>query len=79
MGYLKKEALVSLIEQLGFEYLGSSDINGNAKDIPSEQDMVWRLAPVNLTAGTDTPERQAELEAIGESNRMTLKFRKPSS
>ena len=76
-GYLKKAYVISKFESAGFELVDSSDINANPKDVPTEEDFVWRLPPT--TAGTEegTPERAA-VEAIGESNRMTLKFRKPA-
>jgi predicted methyltransferase len=38
--------------------------------------MVWRLPP-SLATSRDNPEMKARMEAIGESDRMTLKFRKP--
>ena len=48
----------------------------NEKDQPADSDIVWRLPP-SLATSRDNPELKAEMEAIGESNRMTLKFRKP--
>lgn len=75
-GYLKKAFVISVAESAGFEFVGESDINANPKDQPSEEDVVWRLPPRLGTSG-DNPELRAELEAIGESNRMTLRFRKP--
>ena len=76
-GYLKKSAVIAAFEAAGFEFVGGTDINKNPADVPSEEDFVWRLPP--SLAGTEegTPERAAN-EAIGESNRMTLKFRKPA-
>ncbi len=76
-GYLKKTALVAAFEAAGFELVGDSDLNANPKDVPTEEDFVWRLPP--SLAGTEegTPEREANA-AIGESNRMTLKFKKPA-
>lgn len=76
-GYLKESAVVAAFESAGFELVGSSDMNTNPSDVPSEEEFVWRLKP--SLAGTEegTPERAA-YEAIGESNRMTLKFRKPA-
>jgi len=75
-GYLK-ESFVSLKMKLaGFEFVGSSDINENPKDQPTDQDIVWRLPP-SLATSRENPELKAEMEAVGESNRMTLKFRKP--
>jgi predicted methyltransferase len=39
--------------------------------------MVWRLPPSFATSAND-PALKAKMQAIGESDRMTLKFRKPS-
>jgi predicted methyltransferase len=75
-GYLKKEFVIAAAEQAGFEFVAETDINANPKDQPSEDDGVWRLPPT-LGTSADNPELRAEFEAVGESNRMTLKFRKP--
>jgi predicted methyltransferase len=75
-GYLKKSFVIEAAEKAGFEFVAESDINMNPKDRPGEDDIVWRLPPTFATSG-DNPELKAELAAIGESNRMTLKFRKP--
>jgi predicted methyltransferase len=75
-GYLKKSFVISAMEKVGFEFVAESDINENPKDQPSDQDIVWRLPP-SLATSRENPELKAELEAVGESNRMTLKFRKP--
>ena len=75
-GYLKKDFVIAVVERAGFEFVAESDINANPGDQPSEEDIVWRLPPTLGTSG-DNPELRAELEAIGESNRMTLRFRKP--
>ena len=75
-GYLKKGFVIDAAERAGFEFVAESDINANPKDQPSEDDVVWRLPPT-LGTSADNPELRAEFEAVGESNRMTLKFRKP--
>jgi predicted methyltransferase len=54
----------------------SSDVNNNPADQPEASDIVWRLPPSYATS-RDNPELKAEMQAIGESNRMTLRFRKP--
>jgi len=76
-GYLNKDSLIAHFTAAGFELVGSSDINRNPKDVPGEDDIVWRLPPSLRTSG-DNPALRAEYEAIGESNRMTLLFRKPA-
>jgi len=75
-GYLKKAFVIAAAEAAGFEFVDESDINANPNDQPSDDDIVWRLPP-SLATSAEDPELRAELEAIGESNRMTLRFRKP--
>ncbi len=75
-GYLKKAWLIEQVEAAGFEFVAESDINSNAKDQPTEEDIVWRLPPTYIGSGDDA-ELKAAVDAVGESNRMTLKFRKP--
>ena len=75
-GYMKKKFVIDRIVAAGFEFVAESDINANDKDQPSDGDVVWRLSPTFATS-RDNPELKAQLAAIGESNRMTLKFRKP--
>ena len=76
-GYLNRDALVANFQAVGFELAGESDINRNPKDMPAEDEIVWRLPP-SLNGSDDDPELRAKYEAIGESNRMTLLFRKPT-
>ena len=75
-GYLKKSFVIDRMQAAGFEYVGESDINANPKDQPSGDDIVWRLPPTYATS-RDNEELKAQYTAIGESNRMTLKFSKP--
>lgn len=75
-GYLKKDFVISVVEAAGFEFVAESDINANPLDRPADDDVVWRLPPT-LGTSRDDPELRSELEAVGESNRMTLLFRKP--
>ena len=76
-GYLKKSFVVARMQAAGFEFVGESNINENSKDQATEEDNVWRLPP-SLSGSKDDAEKRAAMEAIGESNRMTLKFRKPA-
>ena len=75
-GYLKKSQVIAIFESAGFELLEDSDINSNSKDQPTENDIVWRLPPSLRGVGEDEA-LKAEMLAIGESNRMTLVFKKP--
>ena len=75
-GYLKKSFVMKAMQDAGFEFVAESAINENPKDQPGPDDIVWRLPP-SLGTSKDNPELEAQMKAIGESNRMTLKFRKP--
>jgi len=75
-GYLKQEFVIKQMEQAGFVFEASIDINNNPADQPTSEDIVWRLPPSYATS-RDNPELKAQMTAIGESNRMTLRFRKP--
>ncbi len=77
-GYLKKSFVIAQMEAAGFEFVSASDINSNPADQPTADDIVWRLPPSLATSGDDE-ERKAAMQAIGESNRMTLKFVKPAA
>ncbi len=76
-GYLKKSAVVAKFEASGFKLIGETDINENPKDLANEGDFVWRLPP-SLNGAREDAEKKAAMEAIGESNRMTLLFKKVS-
>jgi predicted methyltransferase len=69
-GYLKQAAVVAMFEQVGFELLASSEINANPKDQAGPGDIVWRLPP-SLRVADD---KKDAMLAVGESDRMTLKF-----
>jgi predicted methyltransferase len=74
-GYLKQSAVIDLFEKAGFELVASSEINANPRDKPGPEDDVWRLPP-SLRTSKDNPELRDAMLAIGESDRMTLLFRK---
>lgn len=75
-GYVKQSAVIKAFQAAGFELVDQSEINANPKDQPSDTDVVWRLPPT-LATSKDNPELKAKMEAIGETDRMTLKFKKP--
>lgn len=75
-GYLKKSAVIAFMQAAGFELVAESPINENPKDQPGEKDVVWRLPPT-LSIEDENEETADAMRAIGESNRMTLLFRKP--
>lgn len=76
-GYLKKGWVIDQFQQAGFEFVAESPINENAADQPTAEDQVWRLPP-SLATSADQPELREKLQAVGESHRMTLLFRKPA-
>jgi len=74
-GYMSQAAVIVAFEEAGFELIAESEINANPLDKPAGEDSVWRLSP-SLRGNEDDPEQQAAMAAIGESDRMTLLFRK---
>lgn len=74
-GYLKQSAVIALFEQAGFKLVEASEINANPRDKPAGEDSVWRLPP-SLRGSEDDPKKREAMLAIGESDRMTLLFRK---
>jgi len=73
-GYMRTEDVVAIFAANGFELVDSSEINANPNDPANWERGVWTLPPV-LGTGADDP-RRSEYLAIGESDRMTLLFRK---
>ena len=71
-GYMKTEQVVAIFEANGFELVDSSEVNANPKDPANWEGGVWTLPPV-LRYGDENRE---EYLAIGESDRMTLLFKK---
>lgn len=80
-GYVREDAVIAMAEKAGFKLEAKSEINANPKDTKDHPFGVWTLPPVRRSAamrGTEDPNfDRAKYEAIGESDRMTLKFRKP--
>ena len=72
-GYVRQDYTIELAKKAGFEFAGASEINANAKDTKDYAEGVWTLPPT-LTLGDKD---RAKYVAIGESDRYTLKFRKP--
>lgn len=74
-GYLKQAAVIAAFDEAGFDLVESSELNANPKDQPTVDDIVWRLPP-SLNGVGDNEALKAERVAIGESDRMTLLFKK---
>ena len=71
-GYVRQDYMIRLAEQAGFKLTGASEINANPKDLRDHP--VWYLPPTLRQGEKD----RARYLAIGESDRMTLKFAKPA-
>lgn len=74
-GYVKQSNLIATFDAAGFDFVKSSEINANPKDQPVDGDAVWRLPP-SLNGVGDDEALKAEHMAIGETDRMTLLFKK---
>jgi len=70
-GYVRQDYMIQLAQQAGFKLTGASEINANPKDLRDHP--VWYLPPT-LRLGEKVRDKHL---AIGESDRMTLKFIKP--
>ena len=74
-GYLTEEYVIGLATAAGFVLEAKSEVNANPNDTKDYQAGVWTLPP---TLGLKDKDREKYL-AIGESDRMTLRFRKPGA
>ena len=74
-GYVSEVKTIKQAETAGFRFAGASEINANAKDLAQHPKGVWTLPPVLRLGEKD----KAKYLAIGESDRMTLKFIKPEN
>lgn len=72
-GYVREDYAIALIEKAGFKLIGKSDVNANPKDTADHPNGVWSLPPTLQGGDVD----RAKYLAIGESDRFTLRFRKP--
>lgn len=74
-GYLPTAYVIKLATDAGFKLEETSEINANPKDTKDYPQGVWTLPPT-LTLGD---KEKAKYQAIGESDRMTLRFVKPAT
>lgn len=72
-GYMKESSVIGFAERAGFKLVARSQINANPKDTADWPKGVWTLPPTYELGAVD----RAKYAAIGESDRMTLKFVKP--
>jgi predicted methyltransferase len=75
LGYLKVDEVIEMAKKAGFRLVAKSEINANPKDTRDHPQGVWALPPSYRLKDKD----HAKYQAIGESDRMTLKFVKPFS
>lgn len=85
-GYVTEEYVIQLAQNAGFELVERSEINANPADTADHPFGVWTLPPTSRTRpyseGPDAHDPdfdRTRYDAIGESDRMTLKFRKPAA
>ena len=80
-GYVQEPLVKQMAAEAGFQFVAESEMNANPKDDKDHPFGVWTLPPQRLTeprGQAPNPEFDGSLyESIGESDRMTLKFRKP--
>ena len=72
-GYVRQDVVIAMAEQAGFRLFGTSEINANPKDTKDYAAGVWTLPPTYRLKDVD----RAKYAAIGESDRMLLRFVKP--
>ena len=72
-GYVTEQQVIDLATGAGFRLAGRSEINANPKDTKDHPEGVWTLPPTYALKDVD----REKYRAIGESDRMTLKFVKP--
>ncbi|WP_422011941.1 class I SAM-dependent methyltransferase [Roseateles sp.] len=72
-GYVHEATVIKFAEAAGFKLAGRSEVNANPKDTADHPEGVWTLPPTYALKDKD----RAKYQAIGESDRMTLKFVKP--
>jgi predicted methyltransferase len=77
-GYLSEGYVIGEAKQAGFRLAARSEINANPKDTKDYPFGVWTLPPTRRSAPAGQPSNpafdHAKYDAIGESDRMTLRF-----
>lgn len=68
-GYLREADVIDFMRINGFELVARSEINANPRDTADHPEGVWEMPPVQAT-------KRADLAGLGESDRMTLLFKK---
>jgi len=77
-GYMSEADVIRIVEKAGFKLAAKSEVNANPKDTKDHPFGVWTLPPSRWTMprgqGTDPAFDRTKYDAIGESDRMTLRF-----
>jgi predicted methyltransferase len=80
-GYVREDYVIQLATEAGFEFVGGAEINANPADTKDHPFGVWTLPPVSRSSPIGQPDDpgfdRRRYDEIGESDRMTLRFRKP--
>ncbi len=74
-GYVRQDYAIRMIEGAGFRLVATSEVNANPRDTKNYPAGVWSLPPVYRLGNID----RGRYQAIGESDRFTLKFVKPGT
>ena len=82
-GYVSTATVIAAAEKAGFKLAAKSEVNANPKDTKDHPFGVWTLPPVRRSSARGQPADpnfdHDKYDAIGESDRMTLRFVKPAS
>ncbi|MEO8061861.1 MAG: methyltransferase domain-containing protein [Pseudomonadota bacterium] len=80
-GYVPEQTVIDAATKAGFKFEGKSEINANPKDTKDHPFGVWTLPPTRQSSDDGKPVDpafdRAKYDAIGESDRMTMRFVKP--
>lgn len=68
-GYLREADIIDFMRINGFELVGKSEVNANPRDTADHPEGVWEMPPISAT-------KREDLKGLGESDRMTLLFKK---
>ena len=82
-GYVSTDTVTAAALKAGFKLGGASEVNANPKDTKDYPYGVWPLPPTRQSTAdgktSDPGFDRAKYDAIGESDRMTLRFIKPAT
>ncbi len=80
-GYVPESYVIKAAQDAGFVLEARSELNANPKDDRDHPFGVWTLPPIRRSSDdqgrTLSADERAAFDGVGESDRMTLRFRKP--